>query len=79
MSRSGEAGSGGASSEAPGWRTVLAEASLLFTDDAARAEKDFAALLRDGIAWLGRPGLSARHLAMLQRLSDTRPDADPRS
>jgi hypothetical protein len=50
------------------WRTVLAEACVLFSHDAAEAEKDFAALLSDGTAWPGRPGLTGRRLAVLHRL-----------
>ncbi|MGI5215475.1 hypothetical protein [Plantactinospora sp. CA-290183] len=61
------------------WRTVLAEACLLFTHDAARAEKDFAALLRDGDTWPGRPGLTGRPLAALHRLCATRPGAGSQS
>ncbi|MBF9130253.1 hypothetical protein I0C86_15000 [Plantactinospora sp. S1510] len=59
------------------WRTVLAEACLMFDHDVGRAEKDFAALLRDGAAWPGRPGLTGRRLAVLHRLCVTRSGADP--
>ncbi|MEV4535875.1 hypothetical protein AB0J82_18825 [Asanoa sp. NPDC049518] len=53
------------------WRTVLAEACLMFDHDSAQAEEDFAALLRDGTAWPGRPGLTGRSLAVLHRLCTT--------